>query len=313
MSRLTIFAALALMFIVAPIRADDDQCPDLYRVGDTDLCSHGPDEAFDVQAAGTVPPGTIPPEQPSACGDDGKRAQAMYVRVVDQPDRYAESVAIIRQSLMAADQIFDQSAHRTGGHRHIRFVTDNCEISVLKVTVSEFDGVGRTIGHLIDQGYSNPDRHYIAFVDGAPWCGIATIISDDQPGAANLNNLESGYAVVGRMCWSSGWLVAHEITHLLGAVQISAPHASGGWHCTDDYDLMCYSDPPRYPPIHVACLEASAQWLLDCNNDDYFHTDPQPGNYLAAHWNVALSPYLTDYEPPIVELWSVWRFPMVMN
>ena len=81
--------------------------------------------------------------------------------------------------------------------------------------------------------------------------------------------------------------------HNLGGVQGSAPHASGGFHCTDEYDRMCYSDSPLYPTMASVCVPSqSNDRLLDCNHDDYFHTNPTPGSYLASHWNSAASQYL---------------------
>jgi hypothetical protein len=62
---------------------------------------------------------------------------------------------------------------------------------------------------------------------------------------------------------------------------------------------MCYSDPPYYPAIAYACPLTQGR-LLDCNNDDYYHTDPPPDSYLATHWNVANSAFLTTQQPPNV-------------
>ncbi len=82
--------------------------------------------------------------------------------------------------------------------------------------------------------------------------------------------------------------------HNIGGVQLSAPNTSGGFHCTDEYDVMCYSDSPYFPPMEYVCTNPSRDRLFDCNHDDYFHTNPLPGSYLATKWNAANSVFLID-------------------
>ena len=94
----------------------------------------------------------------------------------------------------------------------------------------------------------------------------------------------------------------HEVSHTLGAVQMSSPNSSGAGHCNDRYDLMCYEDGgPGSLFVDPNCdgdvsappdpySEESQAW--DCNKDDFFNVAPAGGSYLADHWNLAQSGFL---------------------
>lgn len=283
----------------AGLLRDEALCgPTAYRIGDTELCTYGPeviqaDPAEALRAAAQASPG----HDAIRCEGDGvsgQRVQVLYVRAADQRDRYADSLALIRQVALDADLIFDQSAHQTGDHRRIRYVTDaDCQLAVLPVVLhpGEDATFAATVTALRAQGLNKRDRKYLIFMEANVYCGLASAVDDDRPGAANRSNLITGYARVDRTCWSSK-PVAHEVAHMLGSVQHSAPNASGGWHCTDGNDLLCYSDTPYFPQIRSVCTDTRYLYLLDCNNDDYFHTNPPADSYLAEHWNLADSAFL---------------------
>ncbi len=92
-------------------------------------------------------------------------------------------------------------------------------------------------------------------------------------------------------------LILHEYAHTMGAVQPSAPHATikevadGQKHCTDSQtigkggtDIMCKSDGEG--EVFGTECPGFMPFRFDCNNDDYFNPKPEPGSYLATHWNL---------------------------
>jgi hypothetical protein len=289
-------------------RAD---CPaDLVPIPGTDLCTHGPDP---------MPPGftdgvrveALPErktrravEVEAVCDGDGTsgyRVQVMYVRDRDQPSRYGQ----YRESFIAwadwVDDIIDRSAQEVGGERHVRFVHDrNCVPTVIEETVSRAAmlNFSTQVSEIKAKGYNRTDRIYLMFTDTAElsYCGIGTLRSDDRPGQDNANNMGPSYSRANADCWGSGTAV-HELTHNWGGVQNSSPNASGGNHCTDEYDILCYSDSPNFPQMRFICGQPTK---YDCNHDDYFNPGPRDGSYLDTHWNVAHSRFLTggEDEPP---------------
>jgi hypothetical protein len=255
-------------------------------------CTHGPDPFPAVSGlTGRAPFSRyLGPAKPVPCigdGDSGPRIELIYAHAADQPDNYAEAAPQMVEIAEEITSAMEESAAETGGFRTLRFETSGCQPVVRDVTLTTAgdDDLSATANDLASLGFNRADRDYLIFVDASVYCGIAFF--------------GFHYARVDRLCWSAHTAL-HELTHTFGAVYDSAPNASGGSHCTDEYDVMCYSDEPYYPPMRYVC-PAEHERLLDCHHDDYFSTDPQPGNFLFANpdLNAAESPFLAmrDGEP----------------
>ncbi len=274
------------------------------------LCTHGDDPAPD----GFDPRRSVEPvrgkgiSQRAACLDDGKsgyRFEVLYVYPTDGApgnrfNTYRDSFPVWVAEM---NTIFENSAQLTGGHRQVRLVTDaSCRpvVTPVGVTSAALKTFGGTVDALRAKGYNRYDRNYLLFADSRMYCGIGTIRNDDRKTQDNYNNTGSAYARVDSGCWG-GSTAAHEVMHNLGGVQKSAPNDTGGWHCTDERDLMCYGDSPSSPKMRFVCT--TGVWaqldLFDCNHDDYFSTNPEPGTYLSRFWNTADSRFLTNATRPI--------------
>ncbi|MER6216059.1 MULTISPECIES: RICIN domain-containing protein [unclassified Streptomyces] len=230
-------------------------------------------------------------------GSTGNRIQVVYVHGPGR-DRYAEYAASFRKWAVDADLIYAASAKETGGIRHIRYVTAaDCTPSVLNIELpdSALAEFSATNNALAGKGLNRRDRKYMIFADTQVYCGIGTFNGDERHGQDNLSNFGPSYGRTDSGCWG-GHTAAHELGHNLGAVNNSAPNTSRGAHCTDEYDVMCYSDTPYYPQMRYVCNNQAKENILDCNHDDYFHTSPQPGSYLATHWNIADNQFLMRTE-----------------
>ena len=55
---------------------------------------------------------------------------------------------------------------------------------------------------------------------------------------------------------------------------------------------MCYKDSTSAPALQYICKDSAHNSRFDCNHDDYYHTNPPAGSYLATKWNTANSVFL---------------------
>jgi ricin-type beta-trefoil lectin protein len=225
-------------------------------------------------------------------GTSGKRIQVLYVRDASTKTRYAERLESFRTMAAGVDTIYDASAKETGGSRHIRYVTrPDCTVDLPEVVLPDgsMADFGKMINALRALGHNRTDRKYMIFGDAKVYCGIGSYAGDTKTGSNNRNNSGPSYGRSDSGCWSAS-VAAHELTHNLGAVADSAPNSSKKGHCTDDYDIMCYNDGGL--SVKVVCADRAHEQRLDCNHNDYFNTNPEPGNYLAKNWNVASNAFL---------------------
>lgn len=283
-------------------------CKNLYKVKlpehsqaklKRDMCSHGPDTAKSLQ----ITPNIVGGSHGLPCygdGTSGNRIQAIYAVASDKPDRYDQLLPSFRSWAGYADAMIDKSAQKTGANLHGKWLTDNsCQLQVAKVIMPPTgdDSFGDTINAVVEAGYGESNRKYLIWTDDDWYCGIATIADDDRKDPfINSNNGGPSYSRVDRPCWgNSSSAELHELFHNLGAVQNSAPHTTGFFHCKDAYDVMCYKDDATTKLEYLCAVDHAA--LLDCNNDDYLHSHPPEGSYLAGHWNTFDSGFLYSKIP----------------
>jgi hypothetical protein len=298
-------------------RAADGPCRGKFEMrgngGGPARCTHGPDAApdgIDVRVARepeTPSETSLRPEAQTAAetvctgdGTTGPRVQLVYANITGRTDRYASYAASFQTWASAMDAVFDRSAAETGGSRRVKFVHDAaCKPIVTKTTLSvaaanDFD---TTVSELEGKGFNRNDRKYIVWVDANVYCGIGQIYSDDRAGQNNYNNVYGLISRVDNGCWGvvGQSVEAHELMHNLGGVQDSAPNATIYSHCTDESDRMCYADGSGEPLVQ-RCVSGHEN-TFDCNHDDYFSTAAPTGSYLATHWNVANSVWLSTGQP----------------
>ena len=273
-------------------------------------CTHGPDPAppeveMETPSTSELRGMAVPTGSGVPCigdGSSGFRVQAIYAYPADRTDRYQEVAPLIEGWASSnVDAIFAASAAATGGGRLVRFLTDAaCRLEIAHVQMSAYGAktFSGTISELRALGFGRSDRKYLVWMDAAgPYCGIAQQYADDTPGSTNRNDgrpsIPGMVARIDAPCWGGLGtpIEAHELMHTLGGVQSSAPNASGTGHCTDEADAMCYEDGSGTGTVAPICPGLHER-LFDCQHDDYFHTEPPAGSYLATHWNAAASRFL---------------------
>jgi hypothetical protein len=245
-------------------------------------------------------------------GSDGNRVQVVYARAEGLPDRLAEVDALIRGEVATVDDVFAVSSDATAGGRRVRWVSDSsCRVVVQRVSLPQ-GSLGTSLDATFDAlraaGLTAPNRKYLVFSEGASICGVGEMYPDTSPDENSNDNpeLPGGESLPGMLtridqgCWSNPTyhsVAAHELVHTLGGVLDSAPHPSAAGHCTDESDLMCYDDDGAGPVVMRQVCPLDQEMLLDCQKDDYFHTSPSAGSFLALNWNTADSSFLDVVAP----------------
>lgn len=239
---------------------------------------------------------------------------------------------IINQIVPNMDRTYRETSKAQGREIGMRLHMPGCRLAVDTLMIDEANGspddpgamLNRVTTFISEQGYSTTDRKYIVWLDSGSEgaCGVAPVQTafvpnvTDNAVTGNLANvgwqaalpetalifrwgmpvLDMPGGAQASECYARGGTGAlaeiHELTHLLGAVNLSAPNSNGlNAHCIDANDIMCYSVQGA-KAMFARCT--SPVELLDCGADDYFNARPTAGSYLSTHWNTANSRFLGE-------------------
>lgn len=230
------------------------------------------------------------------CVSSGYGHRLIYAYLAGQPNRYSSLSSSIQDAINRANGLIHQEAKKFGYNGNFPFY---CGADQVQLSSSD-SSYSTVVNDLYNKGFSNPNLHYWIYLDTSS-CqgGLGGIQPDDRATLLNYNNSGTAYALnYGCNGVTGGLVMAHEAGHNLGAVQNSAPDASGGWHCNDGTDLMCYSDGGSTSKYNNEVCNGPYSGNYDCNHNDYFNPRPATGSYLATHWNVAWSHWVTGLPGP---------------
>lgn len=196
------------------------------------------------------------------------------------------------------DGVFNTSAIKNGGQsRHIMFeVDEKCIPIVRQVEFTPTENLYEDLWNISSRLWTTSTKQIIFINGNDRLCGATFIYRDSSPNILeNLNYRYPTGSFISKKCLN--YLVsAHELVHNFGGIQPDAPNSSFGFHCYDNYDLMC----ERVQGIPVVCDGLENNILLDCGGDDYYTTrdfdelqrGTIPTQYIQNHLNIANSPYL---------------------
>jgi hypothetical protein len=229
-------------------------------------------------------------------GTDGNRVQVIYAVEKGKTNRYNDLLPLLRSWVADVDDTFALSSQKTGGGLRVRWVHNKC-VPVIPAEVlpagALTNGFSATVKELKARGYTSKTRKYLVFADDARMCGVGHMYNDSSKTGNYNDGRVAMFSRVDSGCWSfpDYWhsTAAHELMHNIGGVQNDAPSSTKAGHCNDEQEAMCYDDGGSAANIKQVCKH---EGLFDCRNDDYFHTAPPAGSYLATRWNPADSSFL---------------------
>lgn len=247
-------------------------------------------------------PGPLP--HPVACvGADEPHARVVYAVPRGRPPRTRDQVPQIQYAVEQANAVVLTSAAKFGAAPRLKVLCDaqgRPAVDVVELpTGATQDSASSIFADVRGLGYGGPlVKTWIFYDDNVESCncgGWSNIPGDDAWGPGNPNNWGDTYSVTLMAEFDTTWALfetaLHELTHAMGGVQNSSPNTSGGYHCNDGVDIMCYADGgSRSEYTETTCpaaqRRASVTMPYDCGNDDYFHPSPSAGSYLDTRWNV---------------------------
>lgn len=272
--------------------------------GGLPLATHGGDPLPVIVEDADLPLGPVASVASVACvAADQPRHRVLYVLPADAEDASTREGPLVRAAVLQANQIVHEAGAKLGASVRIKLACEEDGLPAVETVRLRLPRADLSFWGIVDdlraQGFARADERYWIFLEAALDCrcsGISTIQADDRPGPDNANMRHASYSMVvlgnqdSRPGWVLGRVALHEIVHGWGGVQNSAPNASGGFHCNDGHDIMCYADGGSASRYEIKCTPRSTAAALaiplDCGSDDYFHPRPPEGSYLATRWNV---------------------------
>jgi len=242
--------------------------------------------------------------------------RVVYAHAADRPDRFAAWADVLQANASLVARFLGA---QSGGRRAPRFdLGTSCGSGYLDVEVVSLPSprsayVGDHDRLVADVRAQVPaadgPRNLVIFADGlsSSVYGLGGMYDDSSAGPGNVHDRGGLFSIVyapdgtappaapADGWWPEGFL--HEMSHNMGAVQASAPHATANGHCYDGRDLMCYRDGPLphpYSTSYCSAVGGAMPQVYDCGRDDYFSPAPAAGTWLASHRNVFHSVFLGD-------------------